>query len=100
MTLMIRERKNACLQFMADPDPPFTINLANQTVHMTKLHREVIGCFLTGISAGRFVCTRSRMDTVRKEGCDILESLRPVLDPSIPNPTPHQRGLQRPCSGI
>ena len=75
--LLIRFKtfKDETLRFLVDFDVPFTNNLAEQDLRMTKVKMKISGSFRTFEGAGVFVRLRSIVSTARKQGCNILRAL-------------------------
>jgi transposase len=63
------------LRFLVDFDVPFTNNLAEQDIRMTKVKMKISGAFRTLPGAKHFAGLRSILSTARKQGCDILPTL-------------------------
>ena len=63
------------LRFLVDFDVPFTNNLAEQNLRMTKVKMKISGSFRTFEGARVFVRLRSIISTARKQGCNILHAL-------------------------
>ena len=75
--LLIRFKtlKDDVLRFLVDFDVPFTNNLAEQDIRMTKVKMKISGAFRTLEGANHFACLRSIVSTARKQGYDILQTL-------------------------
>ncbi len=75
--LLIRFKtfKDETLRFLVDFDVPFTNNLAEQDLRMTKVKMKISGCFRTFEGAEIFVRLRSIVSTARKQGLNILHAL-------------------------
>ena len=67
--------KDDVLRFLVDFDVPFTNNLAEQDIRMTKLKMKISGAFRTVDGAKHFACLRSIVSTARKQGYEILQIL-------------------------
>jgi transposase len=68
------------LRFLVDFDVPFTNNLAEQDIRMTKVKMKISGAFRTLAGAKSFACLRSIVSTARKQGYDILQILAATPD--------------------
>ncbi|MDQ1835665.1 IS66 family transposase, partial [Massilia scottii] len=81
-----RLHADAILRFIADPNVPFTNNIAERAVRMPKVKQKISGCFRTTVGADNFCVIRSCLDTLRKQGHSMLEVLRRALtgDPIMP----------------
>jgi transposase len=67
--------KDDVLRFLVDFDVPFTNNLAEQDIRMTKVKMKISGAFRTLDGARHFACLRSIVSTARKHGYDVLQTL-------------------------
>ncbi len=67
------------LLFIERPEVPFTNNLAERALRMIRLLQKISGCARTLEGARCFVCIRSFVDTVRKQGGDVFKLLRKAL---------------------
>jgi transposase len=87
--LLIRfeKYKDDIWRFAFDPRVPFTNNCAEQAIRMPKVKQKVSGCFRTLEGAQRFCIIRSYLDTMRKQGHNLLETLMGALQaiPLHPN---------------
>jgi len=72
--------KHDVLRFLVDFDVPFTNNLAEQDIRMTKVKMKISGAFRTLAGARTFACLRSIVSTARKKGCGILQTLAATPD--------------------
>ena len=77
------------LAFLHDFQIPFTNNLAEQDVRMTKVKQKVSGSFRTFEGAELFAIIRSYISTVRKQDRSILQDLKAAISgsPFIPRVT-------------
>jgi transposase len=67
--------KDDALRFLVDFDVPFTNNLAEQDVRMTKVKMKISGAFRTWAGAKDFALLRSIVSTARKQRYEILQTL-------------------------
>lgn len=76
LLLRFSARKDDVLRFLTDPRVPFTNNLAEQAARMMKLRQKISGGFRSVQGANDFALIRSVLSTARKQGWDILDTLR------------------------
>ena len=62
-------------RFMTHKDVPFTNNLAEQALRMSKVRQKVSGCFRTQMGASTFFTIRSYLATMRKQRACLFECL-------------------------
>lgn len=79
LLLRLQKFKNETLKFLNDPNVPFTNNLSERDLRMMKLHQKVSGCFRTPEGAQAFANIRSLVSTSRKQGLNIMQSLKSVV---------------------
>jgi transposase len=82
----LRDYTDDVWRFASEPDVPFTNNLAEQAVRMPKVKQKISGGFRTMEGAERFCVIRSYMETMRKQGHHLLETLTQAFRGSIPQP--------------
>ena len=77
---------DSVLAFLYDFSVPFTNNLAEQDLRMSKVQQKISGCFRTFEGARTFACIRSYVSTLAKNDKDILEGIADALrgHPFIP----------------
>lgn len=75
LLIRLKTFKDDVLRFLVDFDVPFTNNLAEQDIRMTKVKMKISGAFRTLAGAKHFACLRSILSTARKQGYDILQTL-------------------------
>ena len=75
LLIRLKTFKGETLRFLVDFDVPFTNNLAEQDLRMTKVKMKISGSFRTFEGARVFVRLRSIVSTARKQGCNILHAL-------------------------
>ena len=64
------------LRFTVDLEVPFTNNLAERDIRMTKLQQKISGCWRTLEGAEAFATIRSYISTARKHDINVLDALR------------------------
>lgn len=62
-------------RFMTEPDVPFTNNLAEQALRMSKVKQKISGGFRTTEGADTFFTIRSYLATMNKQGACLFECL-------------------------
>ncbi len=75
----LREHRQEVWRFMTDVGVPFTNNLAEQALRMSKVRQKVSGCFRTDEGASTFFTIRSYLQTMRKQGVNLLDCLVSVF---------------------
>lgn len=67
------------LAFLHDPSVPFTNNLIERDLRMSKVQQKISGTFRTLAGARRFARIRAYISTARKNRCNILDVLSAAL---------------------
>jgi len=75
---------NDTLRFMGDIDVPFTNNLAENNLRMTKVHQKISGCFRSMEGAYIFCRIRSYISTCRKHGITVPNALKMLFRGEMP----------------
>lgn len=83
----LREYREDVLRFLSDREVPFTNNIAEQAVRMPKVKQKISGCFRTFDGAAAFCTIRSYLETLRKQGVDLLQALVQSFQGKTPQPT-------------
>lgn len=71
----LRDYEDDVLRFMEDPLVPFTNNLGENDLRMTKVQQKISGCFRSMDGAKMFCRVRSYLSTCRKRGVTATEAL-------------------------
>lgn len=82
----LREYGDDVWRFMTAHDVPFTNNIAEQTMRMTKVKQKISGCFRTLKGAKTFCVIRSYLATMHKQGASLFESLIQTFKGNTPQP--------------
>jgi transposase len=81
----LRDYETEVLRFMTDPRVPFTNNLSERDIRMTKVQQKISGCFRSPQGAKIFCRIRSYLITCRKRGIEPAEALRLLFTGKLPN---------------
>ena len=76
LLLRFQARQADTLRFLHDPAVPFTNNQAERDVRMMKLRQKISGGFHSKEGAADFAILRSLISTARKQGWNLIETLR------------------------
>lgn len=71
----LREHRADVWRFMTDKDVPFTNNLAEQALRMSKVKQKISGGFRTVHGADTFLTIRSYLATMQKQGACLFDCL-------------------------
>lgn len=83
----LREYADDVWRFMAEPDVPFTNNIAEQAVRMPKVKQKISGCFRTVEGADAYCVIRSYLATMHKQGANLYDALVQAFKGSPPQPS-------------
>ena len=72
----LSEKKNETLRFMNNFDVPFTNNLAERDIRMTKLKQKISGTFRSMQGAKTFCRIRAYISTLRKNGASVIDEIK------------------------
>jgi transposase len=81
LLLRLQTRKADALRFLHDPAVPFSNNVGERDVRMTKVKQKISGGFRSTGGAEDFATLRSVISTAKKQGWDLIETLmRPATE--------------------
>jgi transposase len=83
LAIRLMQHKEGVLRFLKDTSVPFTNNQAEQDLRMVKIKQKVSGCFRTPEGVEHFSIIRSFIGTVKKNGCNVLESLKMAIKTAV-----------------
>ncbi len=72
------------LRFMDNKNVPFTNNLAENDIRMTKVQQKISGCFRSLEGAKIFCRIRSYLSTCRKQGVNLSRALQMLFRGELP----------------
>lgn len=96
LLLRLQDYQHGTLLFMNQLDVPFTNNQAERDLRMVKVKQKVSGCFRTISGVQNFAINRSFIATSKKNGCNILESIKTAMTQTVSLYsifTPYKSGL-------
>ena len=73
------------LRFMDNPLVPFTNNLGENDIRMTKVQQKISGCFRSTEGAKIFCRVRGYLSTCRKQGLTASQALKLVFEGKLPD---------------
>jgi len=73
------------LRFMDNKNVPFTNNLAENDIRMTKVQQKISGCFRSMDGAKIFCRIRSYLSTCRKQGVNLSQALKMLFRGELPD---------------
>jgi transposase len=82
----LRDHADEVLRFATDLSVPFTNNLGERAIRMPKVKQKISGCFRTIDGANNFAIIRSYLDTLHKQGYNLLDALRQTFQGNPPQP--------------
>ena len=72
------------LRFMDDVNVPFSNNLGERDIRMTKVQQKISGCFRSKKGAASFCRVRSYLSTCKKHSVRASEALRLLFEGKLP----------------
>lgn len=81
----LRKYESDVLRFMDNKIVPFTNNLGENDIRMTKVQQKISGCFRTIEGAKIFCRIRGYLSTCRKQGVKSSEALETVFQGKLPD---------------
>ncbi len=73
------------LRFMENPLVPFTNNLGENDIRMTKVQQKISGCFRSAEGAKIFCRVRGYLSTCRKQGLTASQALKLAFEGKLPD---------------
>ena len=86
----LRDYENDVLRFMDDERVPFTNNMGENDIRMTKVQQKISGCFRSMEGALIFCRIRSFLSTCRKQGIKASQALDNLFRGQLPD-FPHAK---------
>jgi len=80
----LRDYETEVLRFITEAHVPFTNNLSERDIRMTKVQQKISGCFRSIEGARIFCRVRSYLSTCRKHGVGPAEALRLLFSGQVP----------------
>lgn len=81
----LRDYETETTRFLEDPNVPFTNNLGENDIRMTKVQQKISGCFRTMRGARVFCRIRSYLSTCRKRGIGASDALKMAFAGKLPD---------------
>lgn len=81
----LRKYEDDVLRFMDNKNVPFTNNLAENDIRMTKVQQKISGCFRSLDGAKIFCRIRSYLSTCRKQGVNLSQALQMLFRGELPD---------------
>jgi len=81
----LRDFEDDVLRFTNNEEVPFTNNLGENDLRMTKVQQKISGCFRSLEGAYIFCRLRSYLSTCRKHGMKITEALKILFEGRLPD---------------
>jgi transposase len=81
----LRDYENDTLRFMENTFVPFSNNLGENDIRMTKVQQKISGCFRSKDGAKIFCLVRSYLSTCRKQGIKSSQALELLFNGKMPD---------------
>ena len=81
----LRKYEDDVLRFMDNKNVPFTNNLAENDIRMTKVQQKISGCFRSLEGARIFCRIRSYLSICRKQGVNLRQALKMLFRGELPD---------------
>ncbi len=81
----LQHYEKSVLRFMVNPEVPFTNNLAENDIRMTKVHQKISGCFRSEEGAEIFCAVRSYISSCRKQNISASIALQLLFTGHLPD---------------
>jgi transposase len=81
----LRDYENDVLRFMENEHVPFSNNLGENDIRMTKVQQKISGCFRSIEGAQMFCRIRSYLSTCRKNGVKSSQALDLLFENKLPD---------------
>jgi transposase len=92
----LRDREEGALLFLVDQDVPWENNQSERDLRMAKVQQKVSGGFRTEAGAHIFARCRSYVDTMRKQGHDLMTGITAAMDGKAWMPKGEQQAEKKP----
>ena len=79
------EYENDVLRFVDNKNVPFTNNLGENDIRMTKVQQKISGCFSSLEGAKYFCRIRSYLSTCRKQAINVSQALQMLFRGELPD---------------
>jgi transposase len=81
----LRDYEDDVLRFMEQELVPFSNNLGENDIRMTKVQQKISGCFRSTDGAKIFCLVRSYLSTCRKQGIKSSQALKLLFNGKMPD---------------
>ena len=80
----LKEKESSVLMFMSKSNVPFTNNLAEREIRMSKVRQKISGCFKNINTSKDFFILRSYIQTCEKNGTPAMEAILKIFNKQLP----------------